>query len=263
MPATLPAHGEILLEGAFLARRAVSAGLRMLSLECVPAREEWARELLSGIPGGEDILRVVPEATLSDTAGYPFHRGVLARAARPAPASLESAISACIARESPTPAARPMALVLPELNDPENLGGCFRNAAALGCGCVIIGPDVPDPLSRRALRVSMGASLTLAWARLPSLAGGGFESCAEVFRRRGFRLAACVLDKEAEELSRYALRETAPLALVLGNEARGLGPEIIAACDDRTTLPMGGGTDSLNVATAAALFIYVLRGSST
>ena len=48
------------------------------------------------------------------------------------------------------------------------------------------------------------------------------------------------------------------LALVLGNEATGLSAPWLEACSDRITLPMLGGADSLNLATAAAVFLYAL-----
>ncbi|MFZ2780968.1 MAG: RNA methyltransferase, partial [Rectinemataceae bacterium] len=131
---------------------------------------------------------------------------------------------------------------------------CFRNAAALGCGAVLIGPKVPDPFSRRVLRVSMGASLSLPWARLSDDPQETFS----VLRARGFRTAACVLDRQAIDLRRYEAPER--LALVLGNEALGLSAPWLEPCDDRLTLPMYGDTDSLNLATAAALFLYALSG---
>ena len=139
-------------------------------------------------------------------------------------------------------------LVLPELIDPENLGSAFRNAAALGCDALLLGPKGPDPLSRRVLRVSMGASLSLPWARL----SGSENMC--LVARRGYEAAACVLDPDAEDLRTWSRPQR--LALVLGNEAFGLSVSWLAACTYRLTLPMCGGTDSLNLATAAAIFLY-------
>jgi tRNA G18 (ribose-2'-O)-methylase SpoU len=140
--------------------------------------------------------------------------------------------------------------VLPELGDPENLGSAFRNASAFGCSAIFLGPSGPDPLCRRVLRVSMGASLSLPWTRLSGPAE--LSSLAA----RGYSLVACVLDAEAADLRSWPRPER--LALVLGNEAFGLSPPWLEACDAGLTLAMEGGTDSLNVATAAAVFLYAL-----
>lgn len=255
--------GEILLEGAFLAERARSAGLAIVDVACVPAREIWARATFAPDATASDLVRILPERELAEIAGYPFHRGVLVRARRPEAISPEQALDAGLvaalkATASPKDPgilpARSRVLVLPELVDPENLGACFRNAAALGCGAVLIGPKVPDPFSRRVLRVSMGASLSLPWARLSDDPQETFSA----LRARGFRTVACVLDRQAIDLRRYEAPER--LALVLGNEASGLSAPWLDPCDDRLTLPMYGDTDSLNLATAAALFLYALSG---
>jgi tRNA G18 (ribose-2'-O)-methylase SpoU len=96
----------------------------------------------------------------------------------------------------------------------------------------------------------MGASLGLSWARL-----AGSEDMG-ILAQRGYEAAACVLDPEAVDLRAWARPER--LALVLGNEAFGLSEAWLGSCPHRITLPMSGGTDSLNLATAAAIFLYAL-----
>jgi tRNA G18 (ribose-2'-O)-methylase SpoU len=268
---TLP-EGMILLEGAFLVERAVQFGLEVLRIACVPAREAWVCSLLAQVPerdteaggrtgevaGGKagevagggsgrgfrvplQAPEILPEAELADAVGYPFHRGVLAWARRPEAQVPVEVVAAAGKR----------ILVLPGISDPENLGACFRNAAALGCGALLIGPQAPDPYSRRVLRVSMGASLNLPWARCDS-----GETTLEILKEAGFRSAACVLDPDAIDIRHY--QPAAKLALILGNEAAGLPENWTSRCDDRVTLPMEGGTDSLNLATAAAVLLYAL-----
>jgi len=235
--------GSLVLEGGFLVERGIAAGLLLEELCCVPAREAWARDLA----GLEIEPKVLPEARMAEIAGYPFHRGVFALARRPEPRSLADILGPAAAR-----AARDgLILALPELVDPENLGAAFRNAAAFGCSALLLGPSGPDPYSRRCLRVSMGAALGLGWARL-----AGPEGLREA-EALGYEIAACVLDPGAKDLRAWEAPER--LALVLGNEAFGLSPPWLEACGERVTLPMLGGTDSLNVATAAAVFLYAAR----
>ena len=228
----------VLLEGAFLIERAIAANFVIQKLYCVPAREVWARSLV-----GETLApTLLSEADIAEVAGYEFHRGAYALATRPSVLDPDEVM--------PKGSDRTIVLVLPETGDPENLGSAFRNAAALGCSGVILGPKGPDPLCRRVLRVSMGASMKLPWARLGS---------PEEFRtlaHRGFVSAACVLDSNALDLRSWKRPDR--LALVFGNEAFGLSDPWLDTCDVRVTLPMRGGTDSLNVATAVALFLYTL-----
>ena len=242
----------IALEGAFLIERGASVGLAFEALYCVPAREAWARGLIeraSGAPDADGAAAstaltptVLPEARISEIAGYRFHRGAYALARRPE--TLEPI------DVMPAPSGPSTLLVLPEIGDPENLGASFRNAAALGCSAILLGPAGPDPYSRRALRVSMGAALILPWARLR-----GPEAMEEL-SERGFCAAACVLDPGARDLREW--RPPPRLALVLGNEAFGLSEPWLEACRERVTLKMRGGADSLNVATAGAIFLYAL-----
>jgi len=234
----LPSSNLIALEGSFLIERALSVGLAIEALYCVPAREAWSRSLLGN--GLEPII--LPETEIAAMAGYPFHRGALAFAARPPTPSPSEILSPQQGRTT--------IVVLPELGDPENLGSAFRNAAAFGCSAVLLGPAGPDPLCRRVLRVSMGASLSLPWARM------GDPGELGEFAEGGYTIAACVLDPEATELR--AWRRPERLALVFGNEAFGLSAPWLAACQARLTLPMRQGIDSLNVATAAAVFLYAL-----
>jgi tRNA G18 (ribose-2'-O)-methylase SpoU len=226
------------LEGAFLIERAVAAGLAIEKLYCVPSRESWARDML----GSRLDPTVLASDEISGMAGYNFHRGALAFAARPLPSDPAAVLAQARGRAT--------ILVLPEITDPENLGSVFRNAAALGCSALFLGPAGPDPLCRRALRVSMGSSLCLPWARLHG--PEDFQGVASM----GFSSAACVLDPDARDLRSWHRPER--LALVFGNEAFGLSEPWRDVCDQRITLPMRGGADSLNVATAVALFLYEL-----
>jgi tRNA G18 (ribose-2'-O)-methylase SpoU len=234
--------GSILLEGTFLVERAARAGMSIESISCVPAREAWCRALGTG--RDPTVLR---ESELSAMIGYPFHRGVFASARRPPERGLAEVIEAAIVDAVSN---RPTLLIAPEIIDPENLGSSFRNAAALGCSAILLGPGGPDPFSRRVLRVSMGASLCLPWARLQN------PQELHYLKSRGFVIAASVLEKEAVELRAWQRPER--LALLIGNEAFGVSPPWLEACDARLTIPMDGGIDSLNVATAAALFLYIL-----
>jgi rRNA methylases len=237
----LRARGFFALEGAFLIERAAAAGFDIRALYCVPSRQDWARSL-SVAPGS---IAALPEGEISAITGYPFHRGAYALAARRKEKSLGELLAELPASPQTT------ILVAPEAIDPENVGSLFRNAAALGAQALLLGPNCPDPLGRKALRVSMGAALALPWARLKAP-----EELSQL-SGLGFVLAASVLDDEALDAGSWERPER--LAVLVGNEAFGLSPSWIAPCGTRLTIPMSRGTDSLNVSTAAALLLYCLR----
>ncbi len=268
----LRAEGLVVAEGRLLAERLLAAPrLEVLGVLCVPALAGRFEELASG----RCPVLVRPEPALAETAGYPFHRGVIAAARRPSlpglGALLEGGAAAAgpartgfsdaqgpargglagEAAEAADPAAaraRPRLLLLPATVDPENMGSLFRSAAALGADAVLLGPGSCDHLSRRALRVSMGAVLSL-----PAFAAPGPAALAEL-ARAGYGLAGAVLDPAARDLSDWLPPRR--LCLLIGNEYEGLGPEWLPPIVERVTIPMEPGSDSLNAAAAAAIFMH-------
>lgn len=89
---------------------------------------------------------------MAEVVGFHLNRGVLAAAARPAPLAVSDVL-----KDAKT------VVVLEGVNDHENLGSMFRNAAGLGVDAVLFGKGCADPLYRRSVRVSMGHVL-----RVPS-----------------------------------------------------------------------------------------------
>ena len=99
-------------------------------------------------------MYALPSREIEQLTGVHFHRGVLAAADRPALPRVDE-----LARS-----ARRL-LVLEAVNDHENIGALFRNAAAFGVDAVVLDPTAADPLYRRATRVSLGHVLRVPFAR--------------------------------------------------------------------------------------------------
>lgn len=175
-------------------------------------------------------------------AGFHVHRGALALARRPEPRSVAEVAEAA--------AGAGLLLVIEGVNDHENIGSLFRNAAAFGVGGVVLDPTAADPLYRRSVRVSLGHVIRLPFARAAAWPGDLDE-----LRGHGFRIAALSPDGE-EPIER--LDRAGPTALLVGAEGAGLSPLAREAADIRVRIPMAPGTDSLNVATAAAVALYRL-----
>jgi len=178
---------------------------------------------------------------MAEAIGFHLNRGVLASAPRAAELTVDDVIAD----------ARTIA-VLEGVNDHENLGSIFRNAAGLAVDAVIFGAGCADPLYRRAVRVSMGHALLVPFARASS-----WPTDLELLRDKGFRLLAMTPDPSAATLSDAMVQlEGDRVAILVGAEGPGLTERTMRASDVRVRIPMSRGTDSLNVATAAALAFY-------
>jgi tRNA G18 (ribose-2'-O)-methylase SpoU len=149
-------------------------------------------------------------------------------------------------------ASRITLLVCPEIEKTDNLGAIIRIAAAFGIDAMILGQHCCDPFFRQSVRVSMGAAFFLPIVRTDDLQRDLKRLRAEF----NVHLVGSVLSESAQPLERFHRPER--LALLLGNEAQGLGPQLESLCDHLVTIPMRLGTDSLNVSIAAAVFLYEL-----
>ncbi|HNX31193.1 MAG TPA: RNA methyltransferase [Holophaga sp.] len=229
-------------EGRYLVREALrdgrSGALTVLSVLTGP---RLAGEWLPLLPPGTRLL-VAEDAFLERLLGFQFHRGILCCVQRP-PAPEEARILR----------ARRL-VVLPRLDNVDNLGQLLRTAAALGLEAVAVGQG-PSPYERRTVRVSMGA----AW-RIPVLVPGDLPGL--VARWRDFEPAipsevvGAALVEGALPAAQWA---PAPrTALVLGPEDRGLDPGWLDRCDRHVVIPMAKDMDSLNVAAAGAILMFRL-----
>lgn len=181
---------------------------------------------------------------LARLTGYTLTRGVLCAMRRPAPKSPSSVIAD----------ARRVA-VLEGVVDATNIGAIFRSAAALGMDAVLLSPTCCDPLTRRAVRVSMGTVFQLPWATFDIWPNGGMA----LLRGAGFATCAMALRDDSLALGDERLNSLPKLAIVLGAEGDGLANGTIAACDYTVRIPMAHGVDSLNVAAASAVAFWELR----
>jgi tRNA G18 (ribose-2'-O)-methylase SpoU len=143
-------------------------------------------------------------------------------------------------------------VLCPQLTGEYNLGSIMRSAAALGAGALAVGSRCCDPLSRRALKVSMGAAF-----RLPLLALDEDEA-ADLARLRAAAWLVAGASPAPQALPLESFRREGPVALALGEEAEGLSEPWAGGCDLRLRIPMRAGTDSLNVSVAAGILLYAL-----
>ncbi len=139
-------------------------------------------------------------------------------------------------------------IVLWGVGDPGNAGTLIRSAAAFGFG-VACGPGTVDPWSPKVLRAGAGAHYSVA------IETGVHD--LSVLRERGFRVLASVVTG-GEPPAPLAGR----VALLVGDEARGLDAAIVDACDAAITIPMRAGLESLNASVAGSILMYELQEGS-
>ena len=139
-------------------------------------------------------------------------------------------------------------LLLESLQDPGNLGTIFRLAEAAGVNGIYMSSDCTDIYSPKLVRSTMGSLYRLPFRIVPDLK----ETIAEL-KKKGVRcFAAHLLGEKAH----YDCDFRPPTAFLIGNEGRGLSPELSEAADIRLRIPMKGGVESLNAAAAAAILSY-------
>lgn len=233
--------GLVIAEGVLVVQRMLASRFTPRALLGTDRRLIELGDDLAGCSAlGAPYYRVSAEV-MAQVVGFHLNRGVLAAASRVP----EPAVADLVA------GARTIA-VLEGVNDHENLGSIFRNGAGLGVDAVVFGSGCADPLYRRSVRVSMGHALLVPFARSADWPGD-----LVMLRQKGFRLLAMTPDPRAEVLSNaMAKLRDEPLAVLVGAEGPGLSVQAMRASDMRVRIPMSRGTDSLNVATAAALAFY-------
>jgi tRNA G18 (ribose-2'-O)-methylase SpoU len=239
-------RGLVIAEGTIVVRRLIASAYPMRALLGVAAKYDELRGDLADVPVP---FHVATAETMAQVVGFHLNRGVLATADRIAfpPAGDLLTASRTVA-------------VLEGVGDHENLGAIFRNAAALGIGAVLLAGRCADPLYRRSVRVSMGNVLAVPFAPMPSLGAGG----ADLLRANGFRIVGLTPRRDAPTLREVGATLTAApdgpsrVAILLGSEGPGLTEAALAAADTLARIPMAGGVDSLNVATAGAIAFAAL-----
>ena len=144
-------------------------------------------------------------------------------------------------------------LVLDRLRSAFNTGNIFRLADAAGVKEVICCGYTPAPPHPRLEKTAMGAD---RWVRSRSVSDT-LDAVREL-RRGGVSVVAVEVAETAEYVWDHAFRF--PLALVLGNEALGVDPRVLAECDGVVSLPMAGAKTSINVGNCAAAVLYSILG---
>ena len=231
-----------------------ATGTEVLSVLTATRNESRAVDMVTaGARPGTALPPVIvaPDAVLDAIVGFNIHRGFLAVGRRPAARSFAQVVPAA-GRDS-------LVLCVEDINNIDNVGQLFRNAAAFGCDAVLLSPGCHDPLYRKSVRVSCGCVL-----KVPFAWSTAWHDDLRALRASGHAIVAAT-GKGASVLADVAAAVHARpggarrTAVVVGAEFAGLADATIALADHRARIPMAPGVDSLNVAVAAAVFLDRLR----
>lgn len=229
--------GACLVEGVRSVEAAVTAGAPLVELLVTPeARAD---------------MRV---AALLDRVSVPVHTVAASELDRIADTATSQGVAAVVRTEVvAVDALEGTVVALDGVQDPGNVGAILRSAAWFGVAGVLVGPGSADPFGPKAVRAAMGGLWDVRIAVSADLAAD-----LQHLKSRGLRLFGADLGGEPA-------REWAPAreaVLVLGSEAHGLSPDVLALLDGRVRIgapqaaASGRGVESLNVAVAAGVLLH-------
>lgn len=236
-------EGIFVAEGEKVVRRLLESKFGVISA-LMP--ERWLAQLEPLLKARPETVRVfiAEKALLETLTGFSMYQGLLAVGRIPGQIPLEQ-----ILVDSPRPH---LLVAVDALSNAENLGALVRNCAAFDTQALIVGETSSSPFLRRAVRSSMGTVFQLPIVETPNLI-----HCLSELRERGVRCVAAHPHAEKRTLSDGDF--TRDCCIVFGSEGHGISEGVLALCDDAVAIPMPPTVDSLNVGSAAAVFLYEAR----
>lgn len=251
-----PAHSAtnpcFIAEGKWCVERLIDSHLPVQSIVVqqgqVAEVTSWlnASTRREGVGTDDVILYVLSKLEIRKLVGFDFHRGVIACGRRPDTLGVADLI-----KLSSKP---PVVLAAMGISDRENLGSMIRSATAMGIDHVMVDSRTIDPFARRVIRTSMAT----IFQQTVYVTQSAESDLASLVSHGGFRTVATTLHLDATLIDQFEI-DSRPIVLMMGNEADGLSKPLQDTATDRVTLPMSGGTDSLNVSVATAIFIYEIN----
>lgn len=205
--------------------------------------EEWVEKLRPLWEKRSEVIPtyVGPKALLKELIGFKMYHYVMAAGKVPAPPALETVLMTC-----PRPY---FFAALDALTNADNMGAVIRNCGAFGAQALIVDGASCSPFMRRSVRSSMGAIF-----ELPVVEVADLTRALKLLKKRGIRRFATSPDSSRKPINQANFEEDC--CIILGSEGHGISNEVMEECDERVAIPIAGGTDSLNVASAAGIFFY-------
>lgn len=235
------AQGFFVAEGDKVVHRLLASAVEIISVlvpehrlpEYEPALHARAENIL--------VFCVTDKHVLEELVGFEMFQGVMAVAKIPIQPSWDKLFDA-----NPSPR---LFVAADGLTSAENVGVLVRNCVAFHAQALIVGETSASPYLRRAVRNSMGTVF-----QLPIIETVALTKTLTELRGRGVRCIAAHPHTDQRDLGQADFRRDS--CIVFGSEGHGLSPQVLVACDEAVAIPMPPSVDSLNVASAAAVFLY-------
>ena len=212
-------------------------------IETMLLTDEWLQRFEPFLAARPENIRVFlgPKKLLETIIGYPMHQGALAVAKIPVRPSLEILLDTL---------PRPFLLAAVDgFSNAENLGALIRSCGAFGTQALLVSETSCSPYLRRSVSSSMGVIFHLPTFECPSLA-----TTLRYLRARGLRIFAAHPEPNGKTIVQADF--TGDCCIIFGNEGYGISDAVLALCDERIAIPMLVEMDSLNAASAGAVFLY-------
>jgi len=132
-----------------------------------------------------------------------------------------------------------------------NVGSIFRTSDALGVKKIYLCGITGTPRQPGVLKVSLGAEKSVPWEYMDSA-----WRLVDKLKRQGISIVSLELTKGSRDVKLF--KPKFPLALIVGNEVSGVSPALLKRSDVIIRIPMKGMKESLNVAVAFGISVYML-----
>lgn len=233
-------NGLYIAESTKVVQRAINAGHVPRSFLLAAKHLDQLAEEFNRFPDAP--IFIGDDRQLEDLVGFHLHRGAMASMNRPDPLDLSQVLEASS-----------RVAILEDIADHTNLGAIIRSASGLGVDAVLLTPKCVDPWYRRSARVSMGTVFDLPWVRMLS-----WPEDIRTLKQHGYQMLAMELTDDAIPLNEVQITAGQKVAMILGNEGRGVTAQALEAVDQTVIIPMHREVDSLNVGAASAIAFWHL-----
>ena len=152
-----------------------------------------------------------------------------------------------------------MLVILHNIRSVHNVGSIFRTSDAAGVNEILLSGYTPTPLDRfnqprkDFAKVSLGAEKTVPWKYVRTLG-----PTLKKLQKENYLLAAIEQDEKSTPLFGWRPPSDRPLAVLVGNEVRGISKPLLKKCDVILEIPMRGKKESLNVSVTAGIALFTL-----
>jgi tRNA G18 (ribose-2'-O)-methylase SpoU len=240
-PADHVEQGFFVAEGEKVVRRLLeSHTFQMVSLLIPP---KWLDDYRSMVEAREEPIEVfvAEKKVLQDLIGFSMYQGVLAVGKIPPEPSLDTLLDQDCKPH--------LLLATDALANAANMGAVVRNCVAFGVQALIVGETCSPPWLRRSVRSSMGTIFDL-----PVVESDCMVTSLRELSARGVHVVGAHPSTDGPTLAELDL--TRDVCIVVGSEGDGLRPQVLDVCDEHAAIPMQQGVDSINVTSAATVFLY-------